>query len=44
VFGYVIENELKNNLLMFFFKFIKIISNKSYKLKGWMRMKLEKII
>jgi hypothetical protein len=30
------ENELKINLLMFylFFKFIKIIRNKSYKLKS----------
>jgi len=38
------ENELENNLLMYyFFKFIKITKNKSYKLKGWMRMKLKKI-
>jgi hypothetical protein len=35
VFGYVMENKLENNLLMFyFFKFIKIIRNKSYKLKS----------
>jgi hypothetical protein len=34
VFGYVIENELENNLLIFFFKFIKIKRNKFYKLKG----------
>jgi len=45
VFGYVMENELKNNLLIFYFlKFIKIIKNKSYKLKGWMRIKLKKNI
>jgi hypothetical protein len=42
VFGYIIENELENNLLIFFFKFIKIMKNKSYKLKSWMRMKLKK--
>jgi hypothetical protein len=35
MFGYVMENKLENNLLMFyFFKFIKIIRNKSYKLKS----------
>ena len=28
------ENELENKLLIFFFKFIKIIKNKSYKLKS----------
>jgi hypothetical protein len=28
------ENELKNKLLIFFFKFIKIIINKSYKFKS----------
>ena len=29
IFGYVMENELENNLLIFiFFKFIKIIRNK----------------
>jgi hypothetical protein len=33
VFDYVMENELKNNLLIFVFKFIKIMRNKSYKLK-----------
>jgi hypothetical protein len=34
---------LENNLLIFyFFKFIKIIRNKSYKLKSWMRVKLRK--
>jgi hypothetical protein len=34
---------LENNLLMlYFFKFIKIIRNKSYKLKSWMRVKLRK--
>ena len=46
VFFYVIENELENNLLInfFFFKFIKIMRNKSYKLKSWMRMKLKKNI
>jgi hypothetical protein len=33
VFGYIMENELENNLLIFFFKFIKIIRNKTYKLK-----------
>jgi hypothetical protein len=27
-------NKLENKLLIFFFKFIKIIKNKSYKLKG----------
>jgi len=44
MFGYVMENELENSLLMFYFlfKFIKIIRNKSYKLKSWMRMKLKK--
>jgi hypothetical protein len=42
VFGYIIENKMKNNLLIFFFKFIKIIRKKSYKLKSWMRMKLKK--
>jgi hypothetical protein len=42
VFGYVMENELENNLLIFLKKFIKIIRNKSYKLKSWMRMKLKK--
>jgi len=37
------ENELENNLLMFYFlKFIKIMRNKSYKLKSWMKMKLKK--
>jgi hypothetical protein len=42
MFGSVMENELENNLLMFyFFKFIKIMRNKSYKLKSWMRMKLK---
>jgi len=30
----MLKNELENNLLMFFFKFIKIIRNKSYKLKS----------
>jgi hypothetical protein len=45
MFGYVMKDELKNNLLMFyFFKFIKKIRNKSYKFKSWMRMKLKKII
>ena len=35
VFGYVMKNELKNNLLMIIFlKFIKIIRKKSYKLKS----------
>jgi hypothetical protein len=35
VFGYVMKNELENNLLIFyFFKFIKIMMNKSYKLKS----------
>jgi hypothetical protein len=35
VFGSVMKNELENNLLIFyFFKFIKIIRNKSYKLKS----------
>jgi hypothetical protein len=44
MFGYVMENELENNLLMFYFlKFIKIMKNKSYKLKSWMRMKLKNI-
>jgi hypothetical protein len=36
------KNELENNLLVFFFKFIKIISHKSYKLKSWIVMKLKK--
>jgi len=45
MFGSVMENELENNLLMFyFFKFIKIMRNKSYKLKSWMKMKLKKNI
>ena len=35
MFDYIMKNELENNLLMFyFFKFIKIIRNKSYKLKS----------
>ena len=36
MFGYIMKNELENSLLMFyfFFKFIKIIRNKSYKLKS----------
>jgi hypothetical protein len=39
------ENELENNLLIFFFlKFIKIMRKKSYKLKIWIRMKLKKNI
>ena len=33
-FDYIIENKLKIKLLIFFFKFIKIIRNKSYKLKS----------
>ena len=35
MFSYVMKNKLKNNLLVFyfFFKFIKIMRNKSYKLK-----------
>ena len=42
VFSYVMKNELKNNLLMFyFFKYIKIMRNKSYKLKSSMRIKLK---
>jgi hypothetical protein len=32
----------KNNLLIFFFKFIKIIRNKYYKIKGWKMMELKK--
>jgi hypothetical protein len=37
------KNELENNLLMIFLKkIIKIMRNKSYKLKSWMRMKLKK--
>ena len=45
MFGSVMENELENNLLMFyFFKFIKIMRNKSYKLKSRMKMKLKKNI
>jgi hypothetical protein len=28
MFGYVMKNKLENNLLIFFFKFIKIIRNK----------------
>jgi hypothetical protein len=34
VFGYVMENELENNLLILFFNFIKIMRNKPYKLKS----------
>jgi hypothetical protein len=38
------KNELENNLLIFYFlKFIKIIRNKSYKLKSWMKIKLKYI-
>ena len=45
IFGSVMKNKLENNLLIFYFlKFIKITSNKSYKLKSWMRMKLKKNI
>jgi len=44
-FGYVMKNELKNNLLMFyFFKFIKIMRNKSYKLKKLNGNEIEKKI
>jgi hypothetical protein len=31
MFGYVMENELKNNLLIFFFKFIERMETKSNK-------------
>ena len=35
MFGYVMENELENNLLIFYFiNFIKIMRKKSYKLKS----------
>jgi len=34
MFCKLIKNELKNNFLMFFFKFIIIMKNKFYKLKN----------
>jgi len=44
MFHLVMESKIKNKLLMFIFlKFIKRTSNRSYKLKSWMRMKLKKI-
>ena len=44
MFGYVMENELENNLLMFyfFFKFITITRNKSYKFKKLNGNEIEK--
>ena len=37
------KNELKNNLLIFYFlNFIKIMRNKSYKLKSWNEDEIEK--